>query len=115
MNNRITEIRKYLKLNQGAFAERLGLKRTALSMIESGKNAITEKNIKLICLTFNVDETWLRTGKGEMFGASPYEKEFFGIYKDLVPEAQQALLRFAKDLLKMQNNLRPRGNRKNPP
>jgi transcriptional regulator with XRE-family HTH domain len=112
MNKRITEIRKYLKLNQAAFAERLGLKRTALSMIESGKNALTEKNIKLICLTFNVDETWLRTGKSEMFGASPYEKEFFEIFKDLVPEVQQALLRFAKELLKMQNKLRTGGGRK---
>jgi transcriptional regulator with XRE-family HTH domain len=102
MNKRIIEIRKHLKFNQDTFAARLGLRRTALSMIESGKNVLTEKNIKLICLTFNVNETWLRTGRGEMFGASPYEKEFFEIYKNLMPETQQALLRFAKDLLKMQ-------------
>ena len=102
MNKRIVEIRRYLKFNQDIFAARLGLKRTALSMIESGKNILTEKNIKLICLTFNVNETWLRTGKGEMFGASPYEKEFFDIFKNLMPETQQALLRFAKELLRVQ-------------
>jgi hypothetical protein len=37
-----------------------------------------------------------------MFGASPYEQEFFEIFKNLMPETQQALLRFAKELLKVQ-------------
>jgi transcriptional regulator with XRE-family HTH domain len=105
MNHRITEIRKELDMNQEEFASRLGLKRTALSMIESGSNTLTDKNIKLICLTLNVSEAWLRTGKGPMFEASPYEAEFFSIYKNLLPETQKALLKFAKDLLKTQKKL----------
>ena len=102
MKERIRAIRKALKLNQVEFAERLGMKSTALSMIEVGDNALTEKNIKLICVTFNVNENWLRTGKGEMFAASPYENEFFTIYNNLLPETQRALLRLAKDLLASQ-------------
>jgi transcriptional regulator with XRE-family HTH domain len=105
MNHRIAEIRKELDMNQEEFAARLGLKRTALSMIELGKNTLTEKNIKMICLTFNVSETWLRSGKGAMFEASPYEKEFFAVYKTLLPETQQALLKLAKDLLKTQKKM----------
>jgi transcriptional regulator with XRE-family HTH domain len=105
MKDRIRAIRKILSLNQGEFAERIGIKSTALSMIESGKNALTEQNIKLICMVFNVNDVWLRTGKGEMFLASPYEKEFFEIYRDLMPETQQALLRLAQDLLKNQKKL----------
>jgi hypothetical protein len=54
-------------------------------------------------MTFNVNESWLRTGKGEMFAASPYEKEFFEIYSGLPSEIQKALLRLAKDLLAAQN------------
>jgi len=72
-------------------------------MIEVGDNVLTEKNIKLVCMIFNVNENWLRTGKGEMFAASPYEKEFFDIYNSLPPDIQKALLRLAKDLLAAQN------------
>jgi hypothetical protein len=71
-------------------------------MIELGDNALTEKNIKLVCMTFNVNKNWLCTGKGEMFAASPYEKEFFDIYSNLQPETQKALLQLAKDLLAVQ-------------
>jgi transcriptional regulator with XRE-family HTH domain len=102
MKERVLAIRKVLKLSQEEFAQRLGMKRTTLSMIEVGDNALTEKNVRLICMIFNVDENWLRTGKGEMFAASPYEKEFFEIYGSLLPETQKALLKLAKDLLATQ-------------
>jgi len=74
-------------------------------MIEKGGNALTEKNIRLICMIFNVSEDWLRAGNGEMLAASPYEKEFFEIYGSLLPETQKTLLRLAKDLLATQEKL----------
>ena len=76
-------------------------------MVELGKNALTEQNIKLICMIFNVNEQWLRTGAGEMFNPanSPYETEFFEIYKGLLPETQRALLQFAGTLLETQKKL----------
>jgi len=103
MKERVFAVRKALGLNQKEFAQQLGMNRTTLSMIEVGDNALTEKNIKLVCMTFNVNQNWLRTGKGEMFASSPYEKEFFDIYSNLPPELQKALLRLAKDLLATQN------------
>jgi transcriptional regulator with XRE-family HTH domain len=111
MKDRMVAVRKALSLNQGEFAERLGMKRTSLSMVELGNNALTEKNIKLICMQFNVNESWLRSGEGEMFSqaASPYETEFLDIYKDLMPETQQALLRFARELLATQRKLLGKG------
>jgi transcriptional regulator with XRE-family HTH domain len=109
MKDRIIEIRKTLKLNQAELAERLGIKRSALSMVEVGKNALTEQNIKLICMVFNVNEDWLRTGRGEMFAASPYEKEFFDIYNGLLPETQSALAQLARQLLKTQRELLGKG------
>jgi transcriptional regulator with XRE-family HTH domain len=107
VKKRVIAIRKTLKLNQHEFAERLGIRGTALSMIESGKNSLTEKNIKLICMTFNVNEQWLRNGTGAMFAAaaSPLENELFEIYRGLMPETQQALLQLAKQLLKTQRRL----------
>jgi transcriptional regulator with XRE-family HTH domain len=103
INSRIRLIRKYLRLKQAEFAHRIGLKQTALSMIELGKTTLTEKNIKLICATFSVDETWLRTGKGEMFGSpSPYEKELLDIFNKLSPDTQEIILDLARNLLRKQ-------------
>jgi transcriptional regulator with XRE-family HTH domain len=103
MKERILALRKALHLKQGEFAARLGMKGTALSMIEVGDNSLTEKNIRLICMSFNVNEEWLRNGKGEMFTASPYEGEFAKIYHNLLPDSQQDLLKLAKKLLASQN------------
>jgi hypothetical protein len=62
-------------------------------------------------MVFYVYEDWLRTGQGEMFTASPYEKEFFEIYRGLMPETQQALAALAKQLLETQKKLMDQANR----
>ena len=101
--DRIRLVRKTLKLKQGEFAERIGLTQTALSMIELGKSVLTEKNIKLICATFGIDEDWLKTGEGEMFGAlSPYENELLAVFGKLTADTQEFILEMAQNLLKRQ-------------
>ena len=101
--DRIRQVRKALSLNQGEFASRIGLTQTSLSMIELEKVVLTEKNIKLICVTFAVDENWLRTGKGEMFGSmSPYEKELIEVFGKLTEDTQSFILDMARNLLKRQ-------------
>ena len=66
-NERIKEIRKSLGLTLEKFGERIGLKKSAVSLIENGKNAVTDANVKAICREFGVDYIWLTTGDGEMF------------------------------------------------
>jgi len=107
MNLRIKELRELLGgMSQRALAARLGMRPSALSMVESGKNTLSEQTIKLICLSFHVNENWLRGGEGSPFqSSSPCEKEFFDIFQDLLPETQQALLAFAKSLLATQRRL----------
>ena len=101
--DRIRLVRKTLGMSQVDFAHRIGLTQTALSMIEQDRVTLIEKNIKLICATFAVDENWLRTGKGEMFGpSSPYEKELLEIFCKLTPETQEFILQMAQNLLKRQ-------------
>jgi len=101
--DRIRLVRKTLGLNQVEFARRIGLTQTYLSMLELEKSALTEKNIKLICATFAVNEDWLRTGKGEMFGAaSPYEKELLDVFGKLTDDTQEFILDMARNLLKRQ-------------
>jgi transcriptional regulator with XRE-family HTH domain len=62
---RVKEIRKSEKVNltMEKFGERIGLKKSAVSLIESGKNSLTDANIKSICREFGVDYMWLTTGR----------------------------------------------------
>ena len=105
MHHRIRDLRRALGLNQTDFAGKLGLTQTTLSMMENGKSPITDKNVKLICSTFNVNEEWLRSGRGEIFCSSPYIKDFLKIFSCLEPESQQYLLLMARELLVTQQKL----------
>ena len=67
MNERIKKLRKALDLTQQAFADRIGLKRNTVAQYEIGRNEPIEAVILSICREFDVNEEWLRTGKGEMF------------------------------------------------
>lgn len=105
MTSRLKQLRKKLKINQTNFAKQLGLTQTAYSMIENGINPLADRHIKVICSVYNVSEDWLRTGSGEMFSGSPYEKEFTNIFSHLAPETQQYLLLMARELLHTQEKL----------
>lgn len=63
-------MRKELDLTQAAFAEKIGLKATAIGLYESGDRTVTDRSIVTICSEFNVNEEWLRTGQGEIFDES---------------------------------------------
>lgn len=67
MNERIKKIRKAEGLTQQEFADRLKIKRGAVANYEVGRNVPIDAVVALICQTFNVRETWLRTGEGNMY------------------------------------------------
>lgn len=64
---RVREIRKALGLTLEKFGEHLGVGKTAISGIETGRRNLTEQMTKSICREFGVDYMWLTTGDGEMF------------------------------------------------
>ena len=64
MNDRIKAIRLKHNLSQEDFGNRIGIKRSSVSLLESGKNNPADRTIRLICQEFNVNEHWLRTGEG---------------------------------------------------
>jgi hypothetical protein len=69
---RVRQVRKELGLTLEKFGERIGMKKNSISQIENGKNSVTDQVIKSICREFNVDYTWLTTGKGDdIFEKSP--------------------------------------------
>lgn len=64
---RLKYIRKTLNLTQKNFAKEIGMSRSGYGQIEIGDRPINDRLIKSICMAFNVNENWLRTGEGEMF------------------------------------------------
>ena len=69
MNDRIQELRKFLKMSQAAFGEKLGISGPAVSKIESGTNMPSDSTIKLICATYHVSYRWLTEGIEPMLEA----------------------------------------------
>lgn len=124
MNRRLKELRSKLGLSQAAFAEKIGIKQTSYSDIETGRRELTERNLNLICKEFNVDENWLRNGEGSMFTLEldedtmliesllndvdnpVYEliKKFMKLYNSFGPTERAVLQKLALGLLEEQNN-----------
>ena len=112
MNERIKELRKTLGLTLEKFGERLGVSKVAISLIENGKNTVTDQMFKSICREFNVNENWLRTGEGEMFvpvstfnldefvkskGASDLELEIVKAYFELDEDVRDTIIEHFKN------------------
>lgn len=75
MNERLKLLRKKLGLTQSNFAECTGVSQSAIANYEAGSRLPNESVIMLICNTFNVNEKWLREGKGEIFKETPLDIE----------------------------------------
>lgn len=77
MKERIKKLRKEMHLTQQEFADKVGISRNNVATYEVGKSNPGEAVITLICRTFQVNETWLRTGEGEMFDNTARNNELF--------------------------------------
>lgn len=80
INDRLRELRlNGFKMNMERFGEILGISKSGVSEIESGRRNVTEQHIRLILNTSidgkHVNEEWLRTGVGEMFISIDIEDE----------------------------------------
>ena len=74
VGQRVKKIRQALDLTQQEFADKLGVSRGNIGAYETGKSNIGPAAFSLMCKTFNVSETWLRTGEGEMFAPEPLDE-----------------------------------------
>ena len=67
IGERIRKARRTLDLTQAEFASRIRSTQNTVTRYETGDRTPSASVITLICLEFDVNETWLRTGEGEMF------------------------------------------------
>ena len=62
MNTRIKIIRQEEGLTQSQFADKIGLSRNYVAMIEIGQRDPSDRTISDICRIFGINEDWLRYG-----------------------------------------------------
>lgn len=109
INERIKNFRKnVLHLNQRQFAANLGMAQTGVSGIEQNGATVTNRVVKSICLTYNLNENWLRNGIEPMYissskfsldefvkqhGGSELELEILKSYFELEPDIREKLIK----------------------
>lgn len=99
ISDRIKSLRKSEHLTQKEFAKRLLVSQSYLSGLENGNEIPTNKLIKLICLEFGVNETWLNDGAGDMYDVV-YENE-----KELLSSVSNSALLKIMTLLTTNSNV----------
>lgn len=123
IGERVKELRRQVNLTQQAFADRLNLKRNTVGSYEVNVVEPSDRTISDICREFNVNETWLRTGEGEMFNQitqsekqaafladitaneeDSFKRQFVEVLADLEPEDWKFLERMARKLQKKEGN-----------
>ena len=105
MAARLRQVRKALGMKQGDFAKGIGLTQNSLSIVELGKSVLTDKNIKLICMTYNIKETWIRDGTGNMFwDNAPCKSSGECCFKLLSAESQAIVFDLMRHLAKLDNS-----------
>lgn len=90
INERVKVIRTSAGLTLDKFGERVGVKKSALSLIESGKNNVTDQMFKSICREFNVSENWLRTGSGEMYVPQTRNQEIMAFANQVMADEDES-------------------------
>lgn len=81
IHERINLCIKESGLTKTAFAEKLGVTQPFVSKLCSGISVPSDRTIRDICYKFSINETWLRTGEGEMTASLSRDEElarFFG-------------------------------------
>ena len=107
LNRRMRKIRTALGLSQAKFSSIVALSGGYIAGVETGRIAVNERLIKLVCASFSANESWVRYGEGTMFSeAMPDDNRFknlVNLVKGLPPKYQDFLFNVLDMLLKMKD------------
>lgn len=95
MNERIKMVRSSAKMTQSEFADKLGLTKNYISLVENGNRDPSERTLNDICRIFAVNPEWLRTGEGEPFNPPSRSEELAAIFEkvEIGDDAKSRLIR----------------------
>jgi transcriptional regulator with XRE-family HTH domain len=101
VGERIKLLRKTLKMSQAEFCQAVFLSNGYLADLEMDNKKANNRIIRLIALTFGVNEAWLKSGTGDMFLASQTDKvqRMTSLFNELPPKFQEYVLIQIEQLL----------------
>ncbi|MDR2717852.1 MAG: helix-turn-helix domain-containing protein [Treponema sp.] len=107
INERIREIRSVLGLSQVKFSSIIALSNGYIGGVETGHIPVNDRLIKLVCSSFNISESWIRHGEGEMFLEPMIEDKRFNnlvnTVRALPPKYQEFLFGVLDMLIKLKD------------
>lgn len=95
ISTRIERVITDLQLKKVEFASRLKIDQSYVTQLTTGRRNPSERLISDICREFSVNETWLRTGEGEMFVQKTRAQEIDEFISDILkgePDFRQQLV-----------------------
>lgn len=113
INQRIKQVRKSLRLSQAKFAKNLCLSSGYFAGIELENRRVNDRIVKLICVTYGVNEGWLKTGDGEMYSVyyDARTEQTLKVFRELKSEYQDYILKLVENLLGVQEAEKENGAR----
>lgn len=80
---RLSKLIESLGIKKVEFASKIKVDQSYISQLVSGKRTPSDRTLADICREFNVSDTWLRTGEGEMFIQLNEDQELLEVLADL--------------------------------
>lgn len=105
IHGRLKAVRDALKLSQRDFSGGIFLSQSAYARIEQGSISLNDRVIELICSKYKVSKSYLKNGKGAMFGESSPDarlEQLNRIFNELNIMFKDYLIVQARELLKVQ-------------
>lgn len=102
---RISLIRKSMKLSRREFGEKLGVSESVIVNIEMNRLSRPEQKkplYNLICTKYNVDPYWLETGEGEMFLPKSKDDAIMEFMESVMADEEES---FRRRFVEMLSNL----------
>lgn len=94
ISERISSLIDALGIKKTAFASQLNVSQAFVSQMCSGSAQPSDRTIADICREFRVNETWLKTGEGDMFLRRTRNEELSAFFGDVLngePDFRQRL------------------------
>ena len=101
INERIKHLRNTLQMSQSDFAKAIFISNGYIADFENSKKKPNDRIIRLISLSFGVNESWLKHGTGGMFYTTPSDKlqRLTAIFNELPPIYQDYVMAQIEHLL----------------
>lgn len=107
MKERIAEVRKAVGLSQAEMADRLGLSRNFISLMENGNRIPSDRTVTDICREFGVNRVWLETGVGEPFQPKDKREELKAVFADVLSGRQSEKNAFIEAMAQLPEDVFP--------